>query len=125
MSDRVQALRVGILHEICLPCVHKPLVIKEGLFKDSPKTHTGTGCYEKLEGSEYCLLAHKVADEILSFLASQGLGWAEELTLPIKFFHPDDNNTNSAYREGLDNMLKVGAVKFVPLKEEVKEDERD
>lgn len=60
MEDRI---KTKVLHEICLCCVHKPLKIFT--YRDSGiATHEGTGCYEGLEGDDYCTLALKAYDEI-------------------------------------------------------------
>ena len=59
-----------MLHEFCLVCVHKPLEIHEGLFRDSPKTLIGSGCYEGLEGNNYCTLAKKAVRKILKIVVA-------------------------------------------------------
>lgn len=65
LTEEQQKLVEAILYEICACCVHKPLEIHEGLFRGSPTTHTGTGCWQKLEGKHYCSMALKSARQIL------------------------------------------------------------
>lgn len=65
--------REKILHEICLCCVHKPLEIHEGMWRDSPKTLIGSGCYKKLEGNNYCDLALKAIKAILALIPDEKL----------------------------------------------------
>lgn len=65
--------REKILHEICCACVHKPLVIREGLFRDSPRTYEGCGCYQNLEGKDYCSIAIKCATQISALFDEEKL----------------------------------------------------
>ena len=59
--------REKICHEICCCCIHKPLKIEKGLFEDSAKTLHGFGeCWHGLEGGNYCQIAIKSANAVLS-----------------------------------------------------------
>lgn len=66
-----EELREKILHEICLPCVHKGKVIPSGIagskvmhFETIPCEYEGT--------DKYCPLAHKAKTEILKVIKKAG-----------------------------------------------------
>jgi len=61
----------------------------------------------------------KEAKDFVSFLASQGLGWAEKLELLSVSFMSDSPIYEQAFAKGIakgySNMIDKGAKKFVPL----------
>lgn len=72
--------------------------------------------------------AGKEADQIIQtfiqFCKERNIYQVVEILRPIKFFHPDDNNTNTAYRQGVDDTLKRHKQSLKPVSEVVKDEHR-
>jgi hypothetical protein len=66
MTDQpeVQRAREQILHEICLPCVHRNRTEPSGIAGSDVKLASHDPC-EFEDTDKYCILAHKAADAIL------------------------------------------------------------
>ena len=96
MSDRVQALINGIA----------------GILNEEPPDGACTkevdGCPD-VETCKECAVL-----QILSFLASQGLGWAEPFRLPDELLGYSKPGTGGGMLSA-NKLSKLGAVKFVPL----------
>ena len=62
-----------ILHEICLPCVHKWKIVPSGIAGSDVKTFERIPCeYEYEDTDKYCVLAHKAKVRILRIVNEQG-----------------------------------------------------